>query len=127
MRDAPWTRLVRELKDAGYESPYLDRLRARLDPREAFVQLEKEIVREMAAALGRTEDRLNYALLRLELAGHEVDAAADERERAARVRTFNALREEALEARHWLQIHREAIGIRRNKVLFELYPIPPKR
>jgi hypothetical protein len=127
MRDAPWTRLVRELKDAGYESPYLERLRARLDPREAFVQLEKEIVREMAEALGRTEDRLNYALLRLELAGREVDAARDEHERAERVRDFNALREQALEARQWLLIHREAVGIRRNKLLFELYPIPPKR
>ncbi|HEY8516727.1 MAG TPA: hypothetical protein VIS07_14560 [Candidatus Binatia bacterium] len=127
MRDAPWTRLVRELKDAGYESPYLDRLRARLDPAEAFVQLEKEIVREMASALGRTEDKLNYALLRLELARRAVDEATDERERAARIREFNALREEALQARHWLQIHREAIGIRRNKVLLEMYPIPPKR
>ena len=127
MRDAPWTRLVRELKDTGYESPYLDRLRARLDPCEAFLQLEKEIVREMAQALGRTEDRLNYALLRVELAARDVDAATDERERAARIRSFNALRDEALEARQWLLIHREAIGIRRNRDLFELYPVPAKR
>ena len=127
MREAPWTRLVRELKDTGFESPYLDRLRARLDPAEAMSRLETEIVQEMAQALGRTEDKLNYALLRLELAGREVDAAPDEAERAARVRTFNARRAEALDARRNLVIHREAIGIRRNKVLEDLYPVPPKR
>ena len=127
MREAPWTKLVRELKDTGYESPYLDRLRARLDPAEAISQLETEIVQEMAQALGRTEDKLNYALLRLELAGRALDAAADEGERAERVRDFDARRAEALEARRNLVIHREAIGIRRNKVLEEIYPIPPRR
>jgi endo-alpha-1,4-polygalactosaminidase (GH114 family) len=29
--DPPWKRLVEELKDQGYESVYLDRLRASLD------------------------------------------------------------------------------------------------
>ena len=81
----------------------------------------------MAYALGRTEDKLNYALLRLELAARAIDAAPDELERYERVRAFNLLRNEALEARRNLLIHREAIGIRRNKVLEELYPIPPKR
>ena len=127
MREAPWTRLVRELKDSGYESPYLDRLRARLDPAEAFARLEAEIVQEMAQALGRTGERLDYALLRLELAARAIEQAPDEAERAARTRAFNTLRAEALEARRNLLIHREAIGIRRNKVLDELYPIPPKR
>jgi hypothetical protein len=127
MREAPWTKLVRELKDTGYESPYLDRLRARLDPSEAVARLEAEIVQEMAQALGRTGDRLNYALLRLELAARAIDEAPDEGTRADRVRAFNALRAEALDARRNLLIHREAIGIRRNKLLDELYPIPPKR
>jgi hypothetical protein len=127
MREAPWTKLVRELKDTGYESPYLDRLRARLDPATEVARLEAEIVQEMASALGRTEDKLNYALLRLELAGRAVDAATDPLERYERVREFNALRLEALDARRNLQIHREAIGLRRNKVLEELYPVPPRR
>lgn len=127
MREAPWSRLVRELKDTGYESPYLDRLRARLDPSEAVARLETEIVQEMAQALGRTEDKLNYALLRLELAGRAIDAAPDALVRYDRVKDFNALREEAIQARRNLQIHREAIGIRRNRVLDDLYPIPPRR
>ena len=127
MRDAPWSKLVRELKDTGYESPYLDRLRARLDPATEVERLEAEIVQEMAHALGRTENKLNYALLRLELASRAIDTAPDPLERYERVREFNALRSEALDARRNLQIHREAIGIRRNKVLDELYPIPPRR
>ncbi|MBM4242259.1 MAG: hypothetical protein FJ148_00360 [Deltaproteobacteria bacterium] len=127
MREAPWSRLVRELKDTGYESPYLDRLRARLDPAEAVARLETEIVQEMAQALGRTEDKLDYALLRLELAARAIDAAPDELVRYERVREFNTLRQEAIEARRNLQIHREAIGIRRNRMLDDLYPIPPRR
>lgn len=127
MREAPWSRLVRELKDEGYESPYLDRLRARLDPAEAVAQLETEIVQEMAQALGRTEDKLNYVLLRLELAARAIDAAPDELVRYDRVKEFNALRQEALDAHRNLQIHREAIGIRRNRMLDDLYPIPPRR
>ena len=127
MREAPWTRLVRELKDTGYESPYLDRLRARLDPAEAVARLETEIVQEMAQALGRTEDKLNYALLRLELAARAIDTAPDELVRYDRVKEFNALRDEAIQARRNLQIHREAIGIRRSRMLDDLYPIPPRR
>jgi hypothetical protein len=30
-RQAPWTALVAELTDSGYQSQYLDRLRQRLD------------------------------------------------------------------------------------------------
>ena len=127
MREAPWTRLVRELKDTGYESPYLDRLRARLDPAEAVARLETEIVQEMAQALGRTEDKLNYALLRLELAARAIDEAPDPLVRYDRVKEFNTLRDEAIQARRNLQIHREAIGIRRNRMLDDLYPIPPRR
>lgn len=127
MREAPWSRLVRELKDTGYESPYLDRLSARLDPSEAVSRLETEIVQEMAQALGRTEDKLNYALLRLELAARAIDTATDALVRYDRVKEFNALRDEAIDARRNLQIHREAIGIRRNRMLDDLYPIPPRR
>src|SRR5262245_17405185 len=54
MRQLPWKALVTELKDRGYQSPYLDRLRSRLDVGQAQATLELEIVQEIAAALGRT-------------------------------------------------------------------------
>jgi len=124
-RDFAWRNLVRQLTDAGYESPYLDRLKARVDPAQAQSSLEKEIVAEMAAALGRAEDKLNAALLRLELAGKELDAARpDERTPSAIV--FDARRAEALQARWELVIQRESVGIVRNEVIERMYPIPPR-
>lgn len=127
MRPAPWTSLVRTLTDTGHESPYLDRLRARVtDPGRAHDELENEIRAEIAAALGRAEDKVNAALLRLEVAGIALDAASSG-ERPRRTREFNALRDEALRARWELLVHREAVGFRRNGVLEELYPVPPRR
>jgi hypothetical protein len=127
MSHRSWEKLVRELRDEGYESPYFDRLRKRLDVYEQLEQLEKEIVREMAAALARTEEKVLVALLRLDLAGRDCDRAADPGERARLARRFNELREAALAARHELLIHREAVGFRRNEILETTYPVPPRR
>ena len=124
-RDFAWRNLVRQLTDAGYESPYLDRLKARVDPAQAQSSLEKEIVAEMAAALGRAEDKLNAALLRLELAGRELEAAAPA-ERTRHAIVFDARRADALQARWELVIQRESVGILRNEVIDRMYPIPPR-
>jgi hypothetical protein len=124
--ERPWQSLIRELRDAGHESPYLDRLRARHDVYAAQEQLEKEIIKEMAAALGRAGEKVDVAFLRLELAGKELAAARDADERARRVTRFNTLRAAAIEARQELRIHREAVGIRRNDVLDREYPVPPR-
>jgi len=120
-------RLVAGLKERGYESVYLDRLEQRLDVEAAHEVLEQEIVAEMAAALGRSAAKVDLALLHLELAAGEIDAAADPDERARLVARFNALRGEALRARHELAIHREAVGFRRNHELDKLYPVPAPR
>lgn len=124
--ERPWQSLVRELRDAAIESPYLERLRARHDVAAAQEALEKEIIQEMAQALGRAGEKVDVALLRLELAGKALAAAADAGERARLTVAFNALRDAALTARHELRIHREAVGIRRNDVLDREYPIPPR-
>ena len=124
-RDFAWRSLVRQLTDAGYESPYLDRLKARVDVAQAQSSLEKEIVAEMAAALGRAEDKLNVALLRLELAGKDLASAAPN-ERPARAVVFDVRRADALRARWELVIQRESVGILRNEVIERMYPIPPR-
>ena len=116
--------LVRSLSSAGYESPYLDRLRRRLCPEQAFEDLRTEIVRETAAALGRAAEKVDHALLRLELARDAVEAASSARARRAAVQRYNRVREEALQAKHEFVIHREAAGIRRNREIDEIYPIP---
>jgi len=120
-------RLVTGLKERGYESVYLDRLQQRLDVEAAHEVLEQEIVAEMAAALGRSAAKVDLALLRLELVAKDIDTAADEDERTRLVARFNALRAEALRARHELAIHREAVGFRRNHELDRLYPVPGPR
>jgi len=124
--ERPWQSLARELRDAGIESPYLDRLRARHDVAAAQEALEKEIIHEMAQALGRAGEKVDVALLRLDLAGKALAAATEPGERARLTAAFNALRDAALTARHELRIHREAVGIRRNDVLDREYPIPPR-
>jgi hypothetical protein len=121
--DARVKRLVEELRDSGYESVYLDRLRGRLDVDGSQAVLEQEIVQEMAAALGRTAAKVDLALLRLEMAARDLAAGGD----AAAVARFNALREEALRARLELVIHREAIGFRRTDEIDRTYPIPARR
>jgi hypothetical protein len=125
--DARIKRLVAGLKERGYESVYLDRLEQRLDVEAAHEVLEQEIVAEMAAALGRSAAKVDLALLHLELADRELEAAEDADERARLVARFNVLRAEALRARHELAIHREAVGFRRNHELERVYPIPRPR
>ena len=135
MREPAWKRLIRDLTDQGYESPYLDRLRNRLDLEQAHHELEKEILQEMASALGRAEEKVCLALLQLELVGREVNCLMEVEERPegwiervnARIADFNRQRSVAKESLWELVIHREAIGLRRNEILRRFYPIPPEK
>lgn len=129
--DPAWKRLVESLRAQKVESVYLDRLESRLGDlaaarRAGYGGLEQEIVEEMAFALGRAEDKVNAALLELELAGRALDAAAPadrDRLRAA----YNERRAAAATARWELVIHRESLGFVRNDELEGYYPIPPAR
>lgn len=127
VREPPWKRLVEELKDQGYESVYLDRLRATLDVKQQHAILEKEIIQEMAHALGRSAARVDHALLELELIERALCSETDQPRKNALLSAHDAKREEALRLRRDLLIHREALGIRRNDCLERLYPIPPRR
>ncbi|GAB4248874.1 hypothetical protein [Deferrisoma sp.] len=129
MRAPAWKRLVDQLTDEGYESPYLDRLRRRLGVYQAQRELEKEILQEMAAALGRAEEKVLVALLELELLGRQVDRLEAEgaEDLAEAVLRFNAKRREARQRLWELVIHREALGFRNHRILDEFYPIPPPR
>ncbi|MEM9727454.1 MAG: hypothetical protein AAF997_02635 [Myxococcota bacterium] len=125
MKDPPWKRLVEELKDQGYESIYLDRLRATLDVQQQHAILEKEIVQEMAYALGRSAAKVDHALLDLELLVRDLQEAQTQLRRSEVMNAFRRRREDAIRLRRDLLIHREAVGIRRNDILERMYPIPP--
>ncbi|AUX47176.1 uncharacterized protein SOCE26_086880 [Sorangium cellulosum] len=131
MSEPTWKKLVDQLQREGHKSPYLDRLRQRV-PTSGVSDVAGEILREMASALGRAEDKINAALLELELRGKSLDELAqhkgvDPSERAVKVADFNRQREVAAQALWELRVHREALGFRRNDDLAALYPIPPKR
>lgn len=119
-----WKSLVEQLLQEGHESPYLDRLRERyevyIQPRES---IEREVLQEMASALARTEDKVNVALLELELC----ERRYQERRDRASVEAFNAKREHALRVRRDLLIHRDALRFPRDPQFEARYPIPPRK
>jgi hypothetical protein len=123
-------RLAAELVAQGIESKYMERVLARVAPDEQMETLQAEIAREVAQALGRSEDRVNVALAELELHRARYERAVRENapatERQGYAQAFNAQRVVAQAKLRDLLIHREAIGFRRNQMLYELYPIPPK-
>lgn len=121
--DPAWRSLVEQLLEEGHESPYLERLRERYDVRLPRESIEREVLREMASALGRAEDKVNLALLELELCARRCDERAD----AASIAAFNAKREHALKVRRELLIHRDALRFPRDPRFEERYPIPPRR
>lgn len=121
--DPAWKSLVEQLVDEGHQSPYLERLRDRYDVRMPRESIEREVLREMASALARAEDKVNFALLELELLGRRCDERGDR----ASVGAFNAKREHALKVRRELLIHRDALRFPRDPRFEQRYPVPPRR
>ena len=103
---------VNKLKDENFESPYIDRLERKVDCHQAVEDLEKEILLEMGGALRKMEDKLNYKLLILQVAGREIGRATSQGARLEAIRQFNVARAEALDARRDMTIQREAAGMR---------------
>ena len=124
-------RLVGQLNAQGVKSEYLDRLTERVaamgnaDLQQAA--LEAELRKEVAESLGRAEDKIDHALLTLELTGRRHDAAHAGAEREALAAAYNAARDDALRLREYLLIQREALGFLGNDTLERVYPIPPRR
>jgi hypothetical protein len=112
-----------------------------LGPRPGgLAALRAELMAEAAAALGRAEQRVLAELDRLRWLGESIDqletkpaatqSGVDPPRReplALRVDAFNRQRQIA-QRRLWeLMVQREALGLYRNDILAELYPIPPRR
>jgi hypothetical protein len=129
-RPAPWKTLAAELIEHGVESQYLARVEARVTREQQLRDLENELTQEIAGALGRSDLRVNLALAELELRKARYDRALREAapasQLAALAEDFNAQRAAAQARLRELLIQREAVGFRRNQILNELYPIPPK-
>jgi hypothetical protein len=129
-RSVPFKKLASELIAHGVESQYLARVEARVTREEQLENVQLEIAQEIANALGRSEDRVNLALAELDLCRARYEraraAGAPEAEVLPLIERYNAQRTVAQARLRDLLIHREAVGFRRNQILNELYPIPPR-
>ena len=94
-------------------------------PGEGVRRVEQEIAREKAATLGRAGERLQEALERLTRVAAALAAATDPGARARLGAEYETLRTRVLQARQTLVIQREAVGLRRHRILDEQFPEPP--
>jgi len=105
--------------------------------KHAFEQVESEIRKEKAEALGRAGERLEQILLEIEAFRQEILCQAEkrlepslgDRDRLARdmkerLAEHARLCEEANRLRHSLIIQREAVGLWRHEDVDRQYPMP---
>ncbi len=95
--------------------------------REGYERVEREIVQEKAAALGRAGERLEAALAAARALGDALDAARDPARRETPRREYETARRQAAAARQMLLIQREAIGLRHHRDVDRQFPEPPRR
>lgn len=123
MTEPIWKRLVDDLTDAGMKNPYLDRLSDRLSAMQMRVlnrgSIQAEIIDEMAFALCKAEDKVNLALLEVDILSANVSDPHD-------IDAYNDAVERARVSRWEYMVHREAIGLYEHRVLEELFPIPAR-
>lgn len=87
--------------------------------------LEAEIQRERAETLVRISRTLTGLIEELERRREQLGHLAGEERRGARA-SYNRLRERAELWAWYLEVQREAVGLRRHTGLGEYYPIPPR-
>ena len=87
--------------------------------------LLKELQEERAAALTRISRRLERLLEQLDATREQLAHGRNE-DRARDVAAYRELREEAVKYRWYLEVQREAIGLRQHEHLDEFYRIPPE-
>ncbi|MBN1635515.1 MAG: hypothetical protein JW920_03340 [Deltaproteobacteria bacterium] len=88
---------------------------------------DAELIEEMAKSLGHTGYRLELCLDELKKIQQLLKLSISIKEYNQLVDTFNSTRQEALNRKQALMIHREAIGFRKHMYLDKFYPIPEKK
>jgi hypothetical protein len=86
--------------------------------------LLKELQEERAAALMRISRRLERLLAQLEATREQIAHGHGE-DRARDVAAYRDLHKQAVKYRWYLEVQREAIGLRNHQRLDEFYRIPP--
>jgi hypothetical protein len=91
---------------------------------DGFARFERELVQERACALLRISSALEGILRSLERLGSEIAAAAAGPDRDARLALHALTLKEARRYRWYLEVQREALGLRNHAGLDEHYPMP---
>jgi hypothetical protein len=94
------------------------------ETRSQHKQLLRELQEERAAALARISRRLERLLEQLQATREQIAHAPDD-DRAREVAAYRELHKQAVRYRWYLEVQREAIGLRQHQRLDEFYPIPP--
>jgi hypothetical protein len=92
--------------------------------REGLERVDREILGEKAATLGRAGERLEQALAELSCAAAALDAAIEPAARQRLAADYEAARARATQARLLLMIQREAVGLRNHRMVDHQYPEP---
>ena len=86
--------------------------------------LLKELQEERAAALARISRRLERLIAQLQATREQIAHDRDQ-DRDRDIAAYHELRKEAIKYRWYLEVQREAIGLRHHQRLDEFYRIPP--
>jgi len=86
--------------------------------------LLKELQEERAAALARISRRLERLIAQLEATREQIAHGRDQ-DRDRDIAAYRELHKQAVKYRWYLEVQREAIGLRHHQRLDEFYRIPP--
>ena len=89
---------------------------------QSFGRIERELQEERASALGRIGRTLQELIATLESIQVALERAAPERDRL--LAEYRETWQRAKTYRWYLEVQREAIGLRRHERLDEMYPLP---
>ncbi len=89
--------------------------------------INAEIRQETSSALGRIGRKLEAALEASRRLGEQLDVLGPGPERAAVFARYELARQESETFRYYLEVQREAMGMRDQRLVHSLYPLPPRR
>lgn len=95
--------------------------------RDGLDKTEKELLEEMAKALGNTGHQLEEVIEEMKALEEVMERTEDVEEYNLLVERFNDLHRTAMARREMLMIHREAIKIYKHTVIDAVYPIPERK
>jgi hypothetical protein len=90
-------------------------------------RVERELVAEKAAALGRAGERLEEALAEVARVAAALDTTGDPAARERLYAAYEGAWRRAAGARLALVIQREAVGLRHHHLVEQQFPAPPRR